>query len=52
MLLNLALEKIKEIIAEDGNEIMSLNIEVVEHLVKFINEQISYRLLNLNLKET
>jgi len=51
LLLSLAVERIKDILIEDGNEIMNLNVEVVEHVIKFINDQINYRLLNLNVKK-
>ena len=51
LLLSLAIERIKDVLTEDGNEIMSLNVEVVEQIIKFINDQINYRLLNLNVKK-
>jgi hypothetical protein len=51
LLLSLALEHIKDILTEDGNEIMSLNVEVVEQIIKFINDQINYRLLNVDVKK-
>jgi hypothetical protein len=50
-LLSLALETIKDIVSEDGNEVMKMNIEVTEHLIRFICEQINYRILNIKIKQ-
>lgn len=50
LLISLAIECIKEVLTEDGNEIMSLNLSVVEYILKVVDDQIKFRLLNLNLK--
>lgn len=51
LLLTNALSTIKDIVDEDGNEVMKMNIEITEHLIKFISEQINYRILNMKIKQ-